>query len=65
MPGEGSAHTWPILSALAPVSAGDVDLATLLAKEPGSAPQEFELQRQAEARARPKKKKVAPKNKKK
>lgn len=47
------------------VKRGLRELATLLAKDPGSAPQEFELQRQEEARARPKKKKAAPRNKKK
>jgi uncharacterized protein (DUF58 family) len=30
-PAAGSAHTWPVLSALAPVSAGDLGLAALLA----------------------------------
>jgi uncharacterized protein (DUF58 family) len=30
-PASGSAHTWPVLSALAPVSAGDLGLAALLA----------------------------------
>jgi uncharacterized protein (DUF58 family) len=31
LPGIGSAHTWPILSALAPVTAGELSLAALLA----------------------------------
>lgn len=31
LPSVGSAHTWPILSALAPVKAGELGLATLLA----------------------------------
>jgi hypothetical protein len=31
LPGVGSAHLWPILSALAPVSAGELQLGTLLA----------------------------------
>lgn len=31
LPGVGSAHTWPILSALAPVTAGDQSLSKLLA----------------------------------